>query len=188
MDASCLPARTRPADEQGRGPDAASAAASPRRELRLLVAAHFVYAGRVGGAEHMLYNLLRGLSQTCRQLTILCASERNLSAASLADLHRHDSVRIAEHGGGGPRFIAEQRACLTPGLSGDAVLFPNYFVPPITPRRLGRVATVLHDLQYRHFPQHFSTKKRAWLAAAQSFAVRKADRLIVISDFVRQDA
>ena len=136
----------------------------------------------------MLYNLLRGLSQTCRQLTILCASERNLSAASLADLHRHDSVRIAEHGGGGPRFIAEQRACLTPGLSGDAVLFPNYFVPPITPRRLGRVATVLHDLQYRHFPQHFSTKKRAWLAAAQSFAVRKADRLIVISDFVRQDA
>ena len=157
------------------------------RDLRLLVAAQFVYAGQVGGAEHMLYNLLRGLDASGVRLSVLCADRANLDPAFAAELAAFRRGELIECGGVGPRFLAEQWACLRTGLTADAILFPNYFVPPVVPKRLGRVTTVLHDMQYRHFPQYFSPKKRAWLAASQSFAVRRADVVITISDFVRED-
>lgn len=166
-------------------PPAADAAAL---RLRLLVTAHFVFSGRVGGAEHMLYNLVKGLAPACAELSVLCASERNLDPGFTARLRGLGDVSLVACGGdGGTRFAAEQRACLRPGVSSDAVLFPNYFVPPLVPRRLGRVVSVLHDMQYRHFPQNFSAKKRAWLALTQGFALRRSDTVVAISEFVRQD-
>lgn len=156
---------------------------------RLAVAAHFVHAGQVGGAEHMLYNLLRGLWRSNTALTVLCSDAARLDPAFRAEMAgQGDRVRLVESGGPGPRFIAEQRACLDPALQADAILFPNYFVPPVVPRRLGQVACVLHDMQYRHFSMNFSRRKRAWLRLAHALAVRRCDRLIVISEFVRQDA
>ncbi len=158
---------------------------SPTSRSRVNVAAHFVYAGRVGGAEHMLYNLVRGMWRSA-DVSLLCSDVGNLDPHFAAEARRSASLR--EVGGGGPRFIAEQRACLGAGIAGDAILFPNYFVPPVLPSRLGRVVTVLHDMQYRHFPEYFSAKKRAWLRAAHALAFRRADRVVAISAFVRDDA
>ncbi len=141
----------------------------------------------MGGGEHMLYNLLRGLSRRCAELTILCASERSLDAVALASLRLQPGVRVMECGGHRIRFVAEQQACLRADLAGNLTLFPNYFVPPLTPRRLGRIATVFHDLHHLHHPQNFSSRKRAWLHVAQQLSARKADRIVVISEFVRQD-
>lgn len=154
----------------------------------LLVAGHFVRTGRVGGAEQMLYNLISGLSAHQIDTTLICGSRKNLAADFLAGLEPQHNTRVVEAGGSGTRFMAEQRACLQPGLRADAVLFPNYYVPPVVPRRLGRVGVVIHDFQYRHFPQYFSAKKRAWLRMSQAAAIRLADRVIVISNFVREDA
>ena len=137
----------------------------------------------------MLYNLLRGFWRSNTALTLLCSDARRLDPAFLDEVAAQgDRVRLVECGGPGPRFLAEQRACLHPGLQADAVLFPNYFVPPVVPRHLGQVACVLHDMQYRHFSMNFSRRKRAWLRLAHTLAVRRCDRLVVISDFVRQDA
>ena len=162
--------------------------AAPPARGALVVMAHFVYAGRVGGAEHMLYNLLHGFAAAATPLQVVCAARGNLDPGVVAELERMPGTRVLEVGGGGPRFLAEQRACLHDGLRGEAVLFPNYFVPPLVPRRLGRVAVVLHDLQYRHFPAHFTARKRAWLALSQALAVRRAERVIAISQFVADDA
>lgn len=173
-------------------PPAAPAATDPAAVRgsagRLVVMAHFVYAGRVGGAEHMLYNLLRGFGRERVELTVACAKRANLDPLAAGELEAMPGVRLVETGGRGPRFLAEQAACMNPALAGDATLFPNYFVPPVLPSRLGRVAVVLHDLQYRHFPANFSAGKRAWLTASQGFAVRRADRVITISQFVADDA
>ncbi len=155
--------------------------------FRLLVAAHFVLAGRVGGAEQMLYNLLRGMAELPVTTTVLCSAAGRLDAGFRDEVEAAARLRLREVGGPGPRFLAEQRACLDRALAADAVLFPNYYLPPLTPARLGRTGIVLHDLQYRHFPTYFSARKRAWLAAAQHFAIRRAERVFVISDFVRRD-
>ena len=156
--------------------------------VRLTVAGHFVRTRRVGGAEQMLYNLLQGFAVRGVDTTLMCGSQANLSDRFLTQFPASGLVRVRECGGTGVRFIAEQRACLTENIVSDAMLFPNYFGPPFIPRRLGRVGVVIHDFQYRHFPEYFSAKKRAWLRMAQAFSIRKADRVIVISDFVRQDA
>ncbi len=161
--------------------------------FRLAVAAHFVHAGQVGGAEHMLYNLLRGLWQQDTQLEILVGDRARLDPGFRAEIAAEGPrVRLTEAGGTGVRFLAEQRAVFSgakwSGIEADATLFPNYYVPPLLPRRLGRIVCVLHDLQYRHFSMNFSARKRAWLRMAHAFAVRRCDRLVVISEFVRQDA
>ena len=157
------------------------------RDFRLLLAAHFVYAGRVGGAEQMLYNLVRGMAAQDAMTTVLCGDRNNLAAGFRGQLESWDRVRLRQAGGTGTRFAAEQRACLDRSLSADAILFPNYFLPPVIPRRLGRTGIVLHDLQYRHFPAYFTRRKRAWLRASQTFSIHRADRVFVISDFVRRD-
>jgi len=154
---------------------------------RLLMSGHFVYAGRVGGAEHMAYNLARGLGEAGAEVSFLCANKDNLSADFLAESTAAGRV-IQECGGGGPRFVSEQRACWDKRLNGDAILFPNYFLPPLRPSRLGAAAVVIHDFQYRHFPEHFSARKRAWLRLSHGRALAQADTVIMISQFVRQDA
>lgn len=155
--------------------------------FHLLVAAHFVLAGRVGGAEQMLYNLLRGMAGLPLVTTVLCSAAARLDPAFRDEVDAAARLRLREVGGPGPRFLAEQRACLDSALVADAILFPNYYLPPLTPSRLGRTGIVLHDLQYRHFPAYFSARKRAWLSASQGFAIRRAERVFVISDFVRRD-
>lgn len=154
---------------------------------QLLVAAHFVHAGRVGGAEQMLYNLVRGMAARRARATVLCGSADRLAPDFVAEVRRAPGLALRETGGTGSRFLAEQVACLDPSLRAEAVLFPNYYLPPVVPARLGLTGVVLHDLQYRHFPAYFSRRKRGWLRAAQAFALRRADRVFVISEFVRRD-
>lgn len=166
--------------------DGAAWPADHARRRTLLVTAHFVFAGRVGGAEHMLYNLLHGLNDAGVSPTVLCADPANLDPAVVTELAAPGFL-LACGGGQGSRFIAEQRSCLSRSLSADAILFTNYYVPPIVPRRLGRVSTIIHDVQFRHFPTFFSAKKRAWLMASQGFAIRRADSVVAISEFVRSD-
>ncbi len=168
-------------------PRAGSAVRTPAARLRLLVTSHFIRRGRVGGAEPMLYNLLHGMSEQAVETTVLCGDAANLAPEFRADI-AGGRVRVQESGGNGNRFLAEQRACLQPGLAADAILFPNYYVPPVVPRSVGHVGVVMHDFQYRHFPQYFSAKKRAWLRMAQAYAMRRADRVIGISSFVCEDA
>lgn len=154
----------------------------------LLIAGHFVRSGRVGGAEQMLYNLLLGLSIKKVDTTLMCGNRNNFSKEFIPILDNSQTIQIIECGGEGNRFISEQRSCIKKSLSSDAILFPNYFVPPILPSRLGRVGVVIHDFQYRHYPQYFSAKKRAWLHMSQAASMRLADKVIVISDFVKNDA
>jgi glycosyltransferase involved in cell wall biosynthesis len=160
----------------------------PSPRLRLAIATHFVYSGRVGGAEHMLYNLIRGFWRNDVYLDLLCGQRENLDAAFLLEVNEQKNVRVFENGRNTSRFISEQLSCFDSNLSADVILFPNYFVPPIIPSRLGAVVCVLHDMQYRHIRANFSWRKRLWLRLAHHLAVRCCDRLVVISEFVRQDA
>lgn len=159
---------------------------SGRRE-RLLVMAHFIETGRVGGAEHGLYNIIRGLGGRRVNVGVVCGTRKRLDPLALAELERLPGVEVLEAGGMRKRFLAEQLACLSRDMRADAVLFPNYYVPPSVPRRLGRVAVVIHDLLYRHFPESCSRKRAAWLTLSQGWAVRRADAVIAISRFTADD-
>ena len=89
--------------------------------------------------------------------------------------------------GTGNRFILEWKAMRRAAGALDAMLFTNYFTPPARAAKHLRLVTVIHDLQYLHFPQNFTLQKRLWLRCAHELTLRRADRVVVISDFVRQD-
>jgi glycosyltransferase involved in cell wall biosynthesis len=136
----------------------------------------------------MLYNLLRGLWLNDVAFDLVLSDKEKLDQAFRQELMEWKKPRIVTSGGTGPRFIAEQRMCFDSKLSGNATLFPNYFTPPLLPPRFGRVVTIIHDFQFRHFPQYTPRRKRLWLAAAHSGTFRRADVVVVLSDFVRRDA
>lgn len=84
------------------------------------------------------------------------------------------------------RFVRASRAAARLDPRTEAILFTNYFTPPVFPRR-SRTVTVIHDLQYRHHPSYFSRRKRAWLRFAHSLTLRRAGAVVAISRSVRED-
>ena len=153
----------------------------------LLISAHFIKSGRVGGAEQVLYNLVEGFCSNKVSFRLLLGDKGRLAPDFVGRLERHGDDSLIVCGGKSARFIAEQQACLDARLKGDAILFPNYFTPPVIPRRCGRVVTIIHDCQYRHYPQYFSARKRAWLRLAHRLTFLRAHSVVAISEFVRAD-
>ena len=144
------------------------------------VSACFVRAGRVGGAEHALYNLLDGLrSVTALDPWSVITAEPLVPGFDLAPL-----VTRPVHVPGVRNRVAIETLAL-PSVRGiDRWLLPNYY----TPYGLrGRVVTVIHDAQHEHFPENFPARKRAWLRAAHRYTMRRADVVVAISDYVADD-
>lgn len=149
--------------------------------MRIGVDATFIVPGRVGGAEHMLTNLVQGLGET---------AEPDDEVAVFTD-HAWSApgpVGFRRPRGGGDRFRRIIQTVRPELKHFDAFLFANYFTPPF-PRTSARArfVTVIHDLQYRHFPANFSRQKRAWLRATHEATLRLADATVAISHDVRRD-
>ncbi len=151
--------------------------------VTVIVSGHFLQAGRVGGAEHMVYNLVRGLWANGVDVTLLCARSSRIDAAFRNELAARGTPLVAA-GSYGKRFIAEQASCFDRRLCADGILFPNYFTPPLLPARFGRVVTVIHDFQYRSFPELTPPLRRIWLHLAHRLTFARADKVIVPSEFV----
>jgi glycosyltransferase involved in cell wall biosynthesis len=151
----------------------------------LAIAAAFVRPGAVGGAEQALYALVEGLDATMPHDQRIDVYAR--SNFPRENLGQSRSGRIAfpvlperpEN-----RFALDGVTALR-ARNGSAILFPNYFTPP-APTNARRV-TIIHDLQYLHYPENFSAVKRAWLRAAHEITLRTAHTVVAISEFVRQD-
>ena len=140
------------------------------------IPSYFVRPGQVGGAEYMFYNMVKGMSEALPgNVTVYEFAHRQLKNRAGGAIY--DQVALK-----GNRFFAETVTAVlkNPGT----MLFPNYFTPSLT---RSRSVTVIHDAQYRHLPQYFSGKKRAWLRASHRNTIRHADEVVAISEYVRAD-
>jgi glycosyltransferase involved in cell wall biosynthesis len=160
--------------------ETASRTAARRAPVDVAIDASFVRAGAVGGAEHMLKNLVRGLLSASSDLRLAIVTRDEPWVDDASD--RIAWLRVRPDGN---RFLAGVSGLR--GLRARSVLCPNYFTPPGLSPAAGRIVTVIHDLQYRHFPEFFSRRKRLWLRAAHSYTLRRADRVVAISQFVADD-
>jgi glycosyltransferase involved in cell wall biosynthesis len=147
--------------------------------MRIYIDANFLIPGRVGGAEHMVVNLVEGLAA-------VAADDDELIVMTDHPWRGPAGVTFVSAPAGPNRFIRTTQAFARLGARADAVLFTNYFTSPLLPRG-SRTATVIHDVQYRHHPTYFSRQKRAWLRFAHSMTLRRAGAVIAISDSVRGD-
>jgi glycosyltransferase involved in cell wall biosynthesis len=155
--------------------------------MNILVSGQFVVKGRVGGAEHMLYNLVRGLIANGSRISLLCSDVSGIDPDFLNEILSSITLVMPRTPYRSKRFLAEQLLALHPSARGDAIIFPNYYTPPILPARVGRVLTVLHDLQYRAFPEFNTRSRYCWLKMAHNWTFARADRVVVITEFVRRE-
>jgi glycosyltransferase involved in cell wall biosynthesis len=149
--------------------------------VRIGIDASFIDPGRVGGAEHMVVNLVEGLAASDDPAdTVVVFTDHPWAAP--------DRIRFERPTGPGNRFTRIS-ATLRPQLASfDALLFANYFTPPFPRSKTRpRFLTVIHDLQYLHAPENFSRRKRVWLRTAHEATLRLADSTVAISHDVRRD-
>jgi glycosyltransferase involved in cell wall biosynthesis len=145
------------------------------------VSACFVRAGRVGGAEHALYNLLDGL----RSVTTSSDPWSVVTAEPLAlDFDLAPLVNRPVTVPGVRNRVAIETLALPRMRDVDHWLLPNYYTPI---GMHGRVVTVIHDAQHEYFPENFAPAKRVWLRAAHRHTMRRADVVVAISQFVATD-
>lgn len=155
--------------------------------MRILLSGHFILAGAVGGAEQSVYDLTRGLIGLGHEIEFLCRRADDLDPAFRRALLAAPNGRLTSADSTTSRFLLEQRMAGDRRLAADLTVFTNYFTPPVLSSRLGHVATIVRDLQYRHLPQNWPRIKRLWLRATHRTTLSRADSVIVISDSVRRD-
>lgn len=173
-----------------RGPERSTAAETNRTliPMKIAIPAHFIKAGRVGGAEQALYNLVEGFSACGADVVVPVSRKTNLSGEFLERFSTNDRVRITELGFFQSRFLAEQLAVCLHRENVDLTLFTNYYTPFYMPAACGKVFTVINDFRYLNYPEFTSWKKRTWLNFSLRRTFGRADRILAISKQTRDDA
>jgi glycosyltransferase involved in cell wall biosynthesis len=106
---------------------------------------------------------------------------------------RHPRLFAAARRVGFSRFLLETLLYNYHGLrrlaSGERVfsLFPNYFLPFSPLGRHRDSIVIVHDLQYKSYPQYFSRTKRLWLDWSLRRAARSEADVVFISQSSQQD-
>ncbi len=154
--------------------------------MRIGVNSLFLKPSQVGGAEFVLRGLLIGLAQNPNiELYIFINYEL---VQWLKDLNLSTSLHIVPVKILGNRFVGEawQLPIIVNRYQLDGLINTNYFTPW---RFLLNVpcATIIHDLNYLHFPHLFSWAKKSWLRLTHQMTLTNANVTVAISEFVRQD-
>ncbi len=131
----------------------------------------------------MLYSLMSALAQGAHdddEVELLVRDD------CIGEMHAlPDRIAVKGLTVRGNRFSATEIAFAK--LAADAALFTNYYTPFSARRRALRSITVVHDLQFRTFPEYFTPQKRAFLRHAIRATCRRADRVVAISEFTRHE-
>jgi glycosyltransferase involved in cell wall biosynthesis len=154
--------------------------------MRIGVNSLFLKPSQVGGAEFLLQGLLIGLAQHSNIDLYIFINHDFLSW--LDDLNLGGSVHIVPIKILGNRFVSEalQLPIIANRYRLDGMINTNYFTPWRSLLQMPS-ATVIHDLNYLHFPSQFSLYKKLWLRLAHQITLINADITIAISQFVNAD-
>jgi len=154
--------------------------------MKIGVNSLFLKPQQSGGAEYVLRGLLTGLVQIPNaELYVFINQDLK---QWINELYLDKPVKIVPIKIWGNRFISEafQIPYVVNQLHLDGLINTNYF----TPWRLllnTNCITIIHDLNYLHFPNLFSWQKKLWLYLMHQLTLINANHTVAVSDFVKQD-
>ena len=151
-----------------------------------LITGLFVYPGRVGGAEAYFNNLLSGFVELGIQNRFRLLLNQALRDQYHPIIHQYEIDFIE---------LKQNRVLYDSTLPFMYTIPPKYrliFSPNYVSTWKGLAGkrtcvTTIHDLQYQHFPQFFSSKKRKWLYWAHINTLKASKKVVCISEFVKND-
>jgi glycosyltransferase involved in cell wall biosynthesis len=138
-----------------------------------------------GGFYSFFKNLLRGFAALKRDSQFAANFEMTVFHGRAGIGWHEPGVEMRPVSDKYGRFAANAWVGAVGSRGLDAILFPNYFTPPVVCAR--RTVSVIHDLQFRHLPQFFSRAKWQWLNACHRHTLNRCDAVVAISEVVRQD-
>jgi glycosyltransferase involved in cell wall biosynthesis len=137
------------------------------------------------GVYAVVENLLRGMAEVQREPGDLGDFDLTVFHGACGLKWKSDAFTYKQVCGHGGRYPGETRVGLYDSAGLDAVLFPNFYTPPIV--RARRAVCTIHDLQYLHLPEHWPLGKRIWNRVTHEITLRKCDAVIAISQTVKDD-
>lgn len=138
----------------------------------------------IGGTEYAIYNLIRGLSESAVNTTVVYDRNEHLSPEFGKWLKNHRQIRqTSGFDIPGPKNVRFFQEALFEWCRQDCswVLYPNYFVPPRRPFSNRLSAVILHDIQYKVLPEYHSAARKVWLDFYLPRMFRRTEAIILIS-------
>lgn len=140
---------------------------------KVVVSMYFSYVA-LGGVIEVARNVIAGLAAVAPSRFVV---------KEINPKHRRTKV------GSLLRYVADIWLGLRHWRSNVVLLFPNYFCLPI-PLARSRTVVVVHDIMFKHYPEHVGAAKRKVLDLSYRIVQRWADGVIFISkdsedDFIR---
>lgn len=149
---------------------------------KIYISTLFLFPGKVGGAENYLYNLLKGFVQLNKQKDCILIVNKSIRIHDIFSAFKQIVVDLKVNRG----LYDYLLAYLIPVNKNDLIFSPNYVTSLLVFKKIKRITTI-HDVQYLHFPQFFSWKKRLWLLLSHYLTLQFSDRVICISQNVKHD-
>ena len=159
---------------------------------RIAIDLTWVRHGKVGGTESSIINLLNGLKEAndnkmefylivAKDNASLFQSYNNMESFYVLIANTHSSNQLK-------RVLWQNlNLCRLLWKNGiDKCLEPIYSMPVFNLYGI-RFYTVIHDLQAIHYPKYFSAARLIWMRSSWKNTVKKAYRIIAISDYVKND-
>jgi glycosyltransferase involved in cell wall biosynthesis len=139
--------------------------------------------GKTSGVEFAMFNLMKALHASARDVAVAHAGLDRLSPG-IRDWIVANGIPADRYPYLGSKLVARfaEETLYGLGSKADQVVFPNYFLPPATPR-IRQASAFIMDVQHRVFPQFFGAAKVRWMDMTIAHMLRKADRVLFISQF-----
>ena len=155
--------------------------------LRIGVNALYLLPGRVGGTEIYLRNLLRSLAEVDSINDYFVFRNRETGVELIPQARNfHDRPQPVKAAFRPARILYEQLALplLACRLRLDVLFNPGFTAPLLCPCPM---ATVFHDLQYKHHPEFFRWFDLPFWRFLLPASARRSRRIVVLSEAVRVD-
>ena len=155
--------------------------------MKVAVNLLWLVPGVVGGSESYATGLLTGLAQrddvdvTAFTLRAFASHHRELAAALTT------VVAPLPEGRHVVRRVVAENSWLPAQLRKNGFDVVHH-VGGIVPRSPLPAVVTLHDLQYLAYPEYFTATKRRYLNVTQGRSLARAQRVMAISEFTRQQA
>jgi alpha-1,3-rhamnosyl/mannosyltransferase len=144
--------------------------------------------GVVGGSEEYSVRLLESLGRLALDdLEVILFVNRSLAEAHPALVAAHPTVVAPIAGTSRALRVAAESTWLAHQARAEGIDLMHHLGGTMPSRRAGPGMVTIHDLQPFSSPEHFSRVKRAYLTAIVPGSVRRAEVVVTLSEFTRQD-
>lgn len=161
-------------------------------KIKVAVDMTWIRHEKVGGTEVYTVNLVEGFASV---------KERGIAYYLLVPSNHYDIfskynkyknikvIRCKADSGNKAGRVLWQNLYLSQLLQklGISICIEPVYLKPVIHAKGIRFITAIHDFQAAHYPEYFSLARVCWMKAAWGHAVRASEKVVVTSEFVKND-